>query len=306
MQLIVTIKFSPSSDAIMFTAEDRNISMFRFNLDMFDCYRFEWHGDAFEIADPAGRICRSGDLEGIAFYHARMAVDQPLENGSYFGSETKWVISWLNHVHDALVDYALDHHLLKLWTPFALLKTKPLQMKVAKKYFAVPDFRIHWGKTLDSHQVISKQLTQRTFSDFSVPFAQKVDAAALDERWPWFTQEIAEGDRDATVLYVNGHIHSYQFATVRGELTDWRVTQGTDRNRWIPWDPGRDFERKIDAYMKEMNLKYGRLDFIIGGKEPQFLEVNPCGQFGWLDDEKHTLHNEIVDAILDPSSTVTC
>ena len=138
MQLIVTIKFSPSSDAIMFTAGERNISMFRFNLDMFDCYRFEWHGDAFEIADPAGRVCRSDDLEGIAFYHARMSVDQPLENGSYFGSETKWVISWLNHVHDALVDYALDHHFLKLWTPFALLKTKPLQMKVAKNILPFP------------------------------------------------------------------------------------------------------------------------------------------------------------------------
>ena len=53
-----------------------------------------------------------------------------------------------------------------------------------------------------------------------------------------------------------------------------------------------------------MNLKFGRLDFIIGGKEPQFLEVNPVGQFGWLDDEKLTLHNEVADAILDASTTI--
>ena len=233
-----------------------------------------------------------------------MAIDQPLENGSDFGSETKWVISYLNHIHDALIDFALDHDILRVWTPFALLKTKPLQMKTAQKYFAVPDFRIHWGKTLPPNQVICKQLTQRPFSNGDVPFVKKVDISTLSPKWPWFTQEIADGDRDATVLYINGKIHSYQFATVRGELTDWRVTQGTDRNQWTAWEPGRDFELKVDAYMKEMGLKYGRLDFIIGGREPQFLEVNPCGQFGWLDDEKHTLHNEVVDAILDPSSTI--
>ena len=304
MYLIVTSKLSPSSDAIMHTAATRSESMFRFNLDMFDSYRFEWRNDCFEIADPTGRTCRSTDLKGMSFYHARMAVDQPLDNPAPFAGETKWVISWLNHVHDALVDYALDHHLLRVWTPFALLKTKPLQMKIAKQYFAVPDFRIHWGKNLPPHRVISKQLTQRTFSDGAVPFAQKVDISTLDPQWPWFTQEIADGDRDATVLYINGKIHSYQFATVRGELTDWRVTQGTERNKWIPWEPGPDFECKVADYMREMGLKYGRLDFIIGGKTPQFLEVNPCGQFGWLDDDSHTLHHEVVDAILDPSSTV--
>ena len=57
--------------------------------------------------------------------------------------------------------------------------------------------------------------------------------------------------------------------------------------------------------MRELGLKFGRFDFIIGGKEPQFLEVNARGQFGWLDDEKLNLSNEVVDAILDLSSTIT-
>ena len=82
------------------------------------------------------------------------------------------------------------------------------------------------------------------------------------------------------------------------------MTQGSDRNQLIPWNAGKEFEEKVDAYMKELGLKFGRLDFIIGGAEVQFLEVNPCGQFGWLDDRKLTLHNEVVDAILDPESTV--
>lgn len=65
------------------------------------------------------------------------------------------------------------------------------------------------------------------------------------------------------------------------------------------------FEGKVRVFMQEMGLKFGRLDFIIGGKVPQFLEVNPCGQFGWLDDEDRKLHKEVADAIQEPSSTIT-
>ena len=64
------------------------------------------------------------------------------------------------------------------------------------------------------------------------------------------------------------------------------------------------FKDRLNAFMSELGLKFGRFDFIIGGEEPQFLEINARGQFAWLDDENLTLHNEVVDAILDPSSTI--
>ena len=148
-----------------------------------------------------------------------------------------------------------------------------------------------------------KQLTQRPYQGMAL-YVDKVNATDLSLEFPWFVQEPAKGNRDATVLYINGKVHCYQFATERGELTDWRVTQGTEANKWVPWNAGEEFENKVCAYMREMGLKFGRLDFIIGGDEPEFLEVNPCGQFGWLDDENLTLHNEVLDAILDPSSTI--
>ena len=175
----------------------------------------------------------------------------------------------------------------------------------ARKYFEVPTFLLHWGKCFSSKEVIVKPLTARPFSNGQLMYAEKVNRKLLDRKYPWFTQEIAEGNRDATVVYISGKCHCYQFAKTRGKLTDWRVTQGTSDNKWIPWNAGEEFEEKVDAYMKELGLHFGRLDFIIGGKEPQFLEVNPCGQFGWLDDEKLTLHNEVVDAILDPRTTIT-
>ncbi len=42
-----------------------------------------------------------------------------------------------------------------------------------------------------------------------------------------------------------------------------------------------------------------------GDGEPTFLEVNPNGQFGWLDDPAGwPLHRAVLDAALDPASTL--
>ena len=305
MILFLTTQISPSSDGMMHIFAERKIPVFRLNMDMFNSYNFLWDHEHFEIINPSGLICNSAEVSCVICYHARMTVDQHFQNIDLYGGENKWVVSWLNHLHDCFVAFGNDSKILRLFAPVGMFYSKTLQMNRALKYFAVPNYYLHFGRKLAKNSVIVKSLTQRPFSDGSTMYAKIIDQADLDSKWPWFTQDIADGNRDATVLYINGKVHCYQFATERGNLTDWRITQGTEANQWIPWDAGKEFEGKIDLYMKDIGLKFGRLDFIIGGKEPQFLEVNPVGQFGWLDDENLTLHNEVVDAILDPSSTIT-
>ena len=281
---------------------------FIFNIDRFDAYRFEWRGERFHILDPLDREIDSTQVEAMAIYKGLLQIDQecPWQH-EYEGA--KMLRSMMNAVSHTFANWAIERKLLRLWTPYEMLYPKFKQMAAAQKYFAVPEAALSWNVPLPDREIIVKPLVGRPPSDDGSFYAQKLNGSQLAAEYPWFTQEIAPGDRDATVLYINGNIHSYQFATERGELTDWRTTQGTDRNRWTQWEPGAEFERKVAAYMKEMNLKYGRLDFIIGGDEPQFLEVNPCGQFGFLDDlegETFPLHREAAEAILDPSSTVTC
>lgn len=306
MVLLVTGKIQTSIGNLMPLFEERHVPAFRFNLDMFDSYQFMWRNNEFSITDPTGRFCRSENISAMVFYHARMPIDYTLDHAEIYGAETAWVISWLNHLHDCLYAYGIEHKRIRLWNPDYCHLSKTFQMKLAKKYFAVPDFHLHWGYSLPSREVVIKTLTQRPFSTNGLAYVKIADQAILDPRYPWFTQEVADGDRDATILYINGKVHCFQFATVRGELTDWRITQGTEANQWKVWNAGKEFENKVRAYMHDMNLKYGRLDFIIGGKEPQFLEVNPEGQFGWLDDEDgFPLHNEVADAILDPATTIT-
>jgi hypothetical protein len=57
--------------------------------------------------------------------------------------------------------------------------------------------------------------------------------------------------------------------------------------------------------MRRARLHYGRFDFIVDDDAWWFLECNPNGQYGWLDDETLWLHREILAALEDPATAVT-
>ena len=304
MILFLTRKLSGSADILMKIFSQRHISVFRLNLDMFDQYQFQWGNDGFSISNSLNLSIDSCKIKVIICYKGLISIDEYTDFEETH-IETKYIKSWLNCLYHDIVKFGYQNKHIRFWTPWEHIFPKVYQMNIAQRYFNVPDYLLHWGKELPSKNVVCKTLTSRPLENRNYVYVKKVNQNQLDISYPWFTQNVATGNRDATVLYINGKVHCFQFATERGNLTDWRVTQGTEANQWSPWDAGKEFEEKIDLYMKDMGLKYGRLDFIIGGREPQFLEVNPTGQFGWLDDENLTLHNEVVDAILDPSSTIT-
>ena len=304
MILMLTTSYCWTANVLVDILVERSIPIFRFNSDRYWEYKFVFSDNEFEIVNGNDERLQSKDVKYVVSYKSHLNLEENFQTNLQI-KEEKWVRSSLNYVVQCIMRWAIQHSCLKLWTPYEMLYPKTLQMHVAQKYFSVPDYNIHWGFAMERRDVIVKSMIARPFEDKSFLFAKLVDVNSLSPLYPWFTQDPAAGSRDATVLYINGKVHCYQFATERNELTDWRVTQGTEVNRWEQWDAGDEFENKVRAFMQEMGLKFGRLDFIIGGKEPQFLEVNPCGQFGWLDDEERELHREVVEAILEPSSVIT-
>lgn len=231
--------------------------MFRFNTDLYDKYQFLWQQDEFEFLDPAGRVCNSRDVSLCVMYKCVQWVssNKKYNNGI---SNPKYVTYILNELCGCIANWAMQKNILRLWHPNEYAYPKTKQMQIARKYFAVPEFSFHWGFTMPEKKVIVKQIIQRPLDDGGMPFADIADRAELDPAYPWFTQDIAAGNRDATVLYINGKVHCFRFATERGNLTDWRITQGTDRNKWEGWDAGSEFEQKVDDFMRELGLKFGR------------------------------------------------
>ena len=303
MILLLTTSYCATADTLSAVYKEFSMPIFRLNLDRYWEYKFLLADNRYEIIGKQGERLHSSAIDHVAIYKARLPVDECF-HADLDITNVKWVRSTLNYVVSSLARWSIERSCLKLWTPYEMIYPKTFQMDVARRYFHVPGYRIHWGFIMESQEMMIKSLIGRPLEDYGTFYAKMLNVNALSPKYPWFTQEVASGRRDATVVYINGNVHSYQFATERNGLTDWRVTQGTKANQWTHWDCGDAFEHKVRAYMHDIGLKFGRLDFIIGGNTPQFLEVNPCGQFGWLDDSAMTLHKEVAEAIIDPSSTI--
>lgn len=124
------------------------------------------------------------------------------------------------------------------------------------------------------------------FSDQSFVFtADGQEALAVGaESWkpqPVFVQQRIYGTHEARLLVAGGRI-----CGARRDRTslDWRTDP---RVEWTPWVPDQATAECAAEYMRHVGLDYGAFDLILGSEYhsgPVFLECNPSGEFGFLDD----------------------
>ena len=64
--------------------------------------------------------------------------------------------------------------------------------------------------------------------------------------------------------------------------------------------PPRTTELAV-AFVPDFGLEYGAFDFILGSEEhagPVFLECNPSGEFGFLDDVPGRMPSQLIGQVL--------
>lgn len=164
---------------------------------------------------------------------------------------------------------------------------KPAQMAQAAKYFEVPPWHIVSGaipESVKDGEWVAKTLTQEKIGANKVFFVKKVDAARLDPRYPWFLQKRVEADGDVTAVYANGKIFAFELDRKLFDGDDCRKSQPFDKNMvWKPFELSARDQSAIIEYMGVAGLDFGRFDFLHKGGKLIFLELNPNGQWAWLD-----------------------
>ncbi|QSJ20219.1 MvdD family ATP-grasp ribosomal peptide maturase [Nostoc sp. UHCC 0702] len=86
--------------------------------------------------------------------------------------------------------------------------------------------------------------------------------------------------------------------SLEGSTYDWRKEGRALKDAWKPYDLPEDVEKKLLKLMDNFGLNYGAIDIIVtpDGRHV-FLEVNPVGEFFWL--EVFSPHFSISSAIAD-------
>src|SRR5262249_23859785 len=297
-----------TADVLVELCARRSQPVFRFNIDVWLDYAFAWTPAGFAIRDPSGRTVASDNVSACLWRRPSLQ-DTPAWRGGT-AEDRGATEAELHAVVREIAEWARARRLLRLVEPSAPRRVGKLaQMRVAREFFAVPDWSMGWGFRWPA----GKRMVKRFVPEPVGPardrpiFVQSVDAERLSPDFPWLTQEIAQGARDGTVLYVNGRCFGFEMRLRRAELgvEDWRTLASSDREYWRRWALATAEQERIAAYMQRLGLCYGRLDFLTGEGVLIFLEVNPNGQFGWLDEPgAWPLHAAVLDAVLDPASVV--
>lgn len=112
------------------------------------------------------------------------------------------------------------------------------------------------------------------------------DVEALDDlAWcPMTFQVRVPSAWEIRVVCVGRECWAAGLRTEPGAL-DWRRTGARDADRWTAWTLPGDVEARILAMQARLGLDYGAYDLIVTPEgEHVFLEVNPRGEWFWLDD----------------------
>lgn len=66
--------------------------------------------------------------------------------------------------------------------------------------------------------------------------------------------------------------------------TDWRKRGSDTLSEWFGYSLPEDLQQKILLLCSRLDLHYGAIDIIVTPEnEYKFLEINPCGEFYWMD-----------------------
>lgn len=315
-------------DLVIETLRDRGHRVARLDTDLFPTRvrlvtRYGPGGERFTLVPETGPAVDLDDVE--ATWHRRYYVgrdlpkdlDPQLRRPSV--EESRRTLQGLVHCLDGF-------HFDRLEAG-GLARSKPWQLKVARQLgFDLPrtlltndagavrafaaEVRAETG-----HDLVTKMMTSFAVEDEegreSVVYTNRLgedDLRDLDglDLCPMTFQERIPKKLELRVTVI-GHrvfaaaVDSQALETAR---EDWRRDGVGLLDAWEPYDLPADRKEKIVALCDRLGLNYGALDLILTPDDRHvFLEINPVGEFYWLEKAcGFPLIESLADLLVDPST----
>jgi hypothetical protein len=269
-------------------------NVIRLNNDRHEDHEIQINNKGFSISDKFGRRVTNENLKTLILRKFSPRPDNVSDEELYAFREYSRAL-------ESLLEWVCWDSPKKV--PINIFRIRQISKfnmaAIAEKYFFVPKWAF---TTKPSNSGLSnavlKNLCGLPFKEAKIPeesssfvFVQPVELDELADGWPWYLQEKVDAKLDLTVAYIGGKTFGLKLNRGTFEGMDWRKYIGTEVDaNWELVTIPTELNNKIDAYMKELKLDYGRLDFLADDdtlKNITFLEVNPHGQWGWMDLNKN-------------------
>ena len=303
MLIIFSTSYDTTVDLLVHYLKTADV--FRFNSDRWEDYTIDMGPAGVRLEDPTGRSVCSRDITKAFWRKPARTKDMfpeiPVPEEMTYCEAEVW------YVMREMVNILWAEKKVVLIEPLADLRAgKFVQLKLAREYFTLPDYQFRLGsgsRFSKDAAVVTKSLTLEPVvgKTHSVIFATRVDDSRLAPSYPWMVQEYIDAEADVTVVVVRDRLFAFELdrRPFLDKTVDWRelpVDETSDN--WKPHTLPEAIEKGIFSFMGSLLLHFGRLDFLYHQGSYTFLEVNPNGQWAWLDAEaKHGLTMKIIDEI---------
>jgi len=283
MLLILTNSFDATTDIIIYKL-NKNIPIFRLNLDLIEKYKIYYSKKGWEICDSQNRKISSKNCKKAIW---RKPFGQEIEISSTKKPKLKeYVKAEILYIFNSIIEELIRKKKFIFSYPNAEKKLPKIrQLELGCKIFNVPDYEFVFNqkpeKLINKGQ-ICKSLSGHEIASNDVIYTTQINPKKINNQFPWFIQTHIKKQYDITVFFMYGKMWSLRHKSLnKGSVVDWRIKKKT---QWSEISIPEQLRKKVKKYMNLCKIKYGRLDFCQDSKETiWFLEVNPNGQFAWMD-----------------------
>lgn len=260
------------------------VSFFRFNVDQLSDYKVNITNKGWSISFYDEYITNN-DVHSI-YYRKPTFPDLNEYDVSYHAMIHKDIITMINGIVDAFSGTVLTKPYI-----LRLTENKVYQLLYAEKHgFIIPSSYIGNDRyqANDYNQGIIKPLsTGKVYTDDGVEIYQTHIFQGTNEDvslTPIYVQEYIKKQYEVRLTIINQHVYAVRIDTI--DQVDWR--NDYEHHHYTLIKCPEDIIKKCYNMMEDFHIVFGAFDFIVTpDDEWVFLEVNPNGQWLWLEESLH-------------------
>ena len=136
-------------------------------------------------------------------------------------------------------------------------------------------------KSLDTALFYDTQNNKEMFTYSNVVSGEELQDYELASA-PIIIQEFLNPKVDCRVTYIQGKLFPVKILqNGEGLYGDWRLRK--DELEYVPFQLPPNISMAICKLMQKLEIQFGGIDLAIVGEKYFFIEVNPTGEWGWLE-----------------------
>lgn len=169
---------------------------------------------------------------------------------------------------------------------YQLAIAKECGMKIPETYVSnstnvIKEDELYIVKSLDTALFYDTQKQTELFTYSNVISGKELKGYDLHNA-PVFIQEFLNPKVDCRITYVMGKMYPVQILKKgNGVYGDWRFDK--EKLDYVPFSLPETEKNKIVKMMNRLDLNFGGIDLAFVNGEYYFIEVNPTGEWGWLE-----------------------